>query len=218
MVSEQLSPEQLELAAIMKQARKDNKISQLEIAPRLGLNNATLSKYENGKLPFPDSVLIKLSNIYNLDYYTLPGVEKPRLVGSKETMPLIGTIVAGRPLVTYSNPTQVQVPSEIKEKYPNGYLLETSGDSMNKLFPDGQLLVIDPDEEVETGKVYAVRINGDETTVKRVIKGKRLLVLEPDSYDPSYKPMLIDDPMVLSEVYIEGRVVWDMANPGKKKY
>ncbi|WP_430620357.1 LexA family protein [Enterococcus sp. DIV0800] len=218
MTGEQLSEDQLKVAAIMKQARKGKKLSQLEVAPKLGLNNATLSKYENGKLPFPDSILIKLSNMYDIDYYSLPGVVKPRLVGSRETMQLIGTIVAGKPLVTYSDPEDIQVPAEIKEAYPNGYLLEASGDSMNRLFPDGQLLVVDPDSEVESGLVYAVRINGDETTVKRVIVGKNLLVLQPDSYDERYKPWMIDDPLVLSEVCIEGKIVWDFANPNKRKY
>jgi repressor LexA len=218
MATDKLNEDQLKVAAIMKQARKEKKLSQLEIAPKLGLNNATLSKYENGKLPFPDSILIKLSNLYSIDYYSLPGVVKPRLIGSRETMPLIGTIVAGKPLVTYSNPEEIQVPAEIKENYPNGYLLETSGESMNRLFPDGQLLVIDPDAEIESGLVYAVRINGDETTVKRVICGKNLLVLQPDSYDDGFKPWMIDDPITLSEVCIEGKVVWDMANPNKRKY
>lgn len=218
MAENKLTQEQLEVAAILKQARKEKKLSQLEVAPKVGLNNATLSKYENGKLPFPDSILIKLSNLYGIDFYSLPGVTKPRLVGSIETMQLIGTIVAGKPLVTYANPEDIQVPAEIKETYPNGYLLEASGDSMNRLFPDGQLLVIDPDADVESGLVYAVRINGDETTVKRVICGKNLLVLQPDSYDDSYRPWMIDDPIVLSEVCIEGKVVWDFANPNKKKY
>ncbi|MEG0900259.1 MAG: S24 family peptidase [Oscillospiraceae bacterium] len=78
--------------------------------------------------------------------------------------------------------------------------------------------IVDPKKKVESKDVGVIRLNGTETTVKRVYYMKNGIVLEPDSSDSNYRSMLITNPDELKDVHIEGKVVWDMANPYKKKY
>ena len=54
----------------LRNLREDNDYSQKQIAEMLYIDQSTYSRYENGLLDIPLSILIKLSNIYNvsIDY------------------------------------------------------------------------------------------------------------------------------------------------------
>lgn len=204
------------LVDIIRNRRKELKITQEELGKVMGVSKFAVSKYENGDRPFPRENLPEVAELLNLDYFFLTG--KTPVKGTSETMPLIGKVIAGSPLESYPDPTPYEVPSSIKQSHPFGYLLEVTGDSMDQLFPDGQLVLVDPKQEVHTKDVAVVRINGTETTIKRVYLMDRGIVLEPVSNNDKYRSIMITNPEDLAEIHIEGKVVWDMANPNKKKY
>ncbi|WP_308618620.1 LexA family transcriptional regulator [uncultured Enterococcus sp.] len=205
------------LIEIIKNRRKELKISQEQLGKAMGgLSKFAISKYENGERKFPREYLPEVAQLLDLDYYYLSG--KKAVIGSNSYADFIGRVVAGQPLETYPDPIKVEVPAAIKEKHPYAYYLEVDGDSMNNLFLDGQLILVDPKAEVKSKDIAVVRINGTETTVKRIYFMNTGIVLEPDSNDPKFRSILITKPTDLEEVHIEGKVVWDMANPFKKKY
>ena len=82
---------------------------------------------------------------------------------------------------------------------------------MNKVLPDGCYAYIAPAEELEihSGDIAAVKVNGDEATVKRVKLYDDLVILEPESTNPEHKRRIIDsnDPDA-PYVRLLGRVVW----------
>lgn len=83
-----------------------------------------------------------------------------------------------------------------------------TGNSMNRLFPEGSLVLVDPDEPVRDGDVGVVFVNGDDATVKRVFLGPGTVRLHPESYDPEYRDRVIDSADPDSpEVRMVGRVV-----------
>lgn len=207
-----------EIADLIEKYRKTRKISQEELGKKLGVNRSTISRYASHEIPFPENKIITAAKALDVDYSFLIGEDLITATGRTMVKPLIGRIVAGRPLETYEIPEEVEIPFNIGMKHPNSKLLEITGNSMNKLFPDGQYVLIDPEEEVYNGDVAAVRLNCTEYTVKRFYKLKSGVVLEPDSYDESQHSIMITNPIELEEVYIEGKVVWDMANPSKRKY
>ena len=63
---------------------------------------------------------------------------------------------------------------------------------MNRLFPDGSLVLIDPDADVRNGDVAVVFVNGDDATLKRVYFEGDAIRLHPESYDPEYRDRVID--------------------------
>ena len=85
------------------------------------------------------------------------------------------------------------------------------GDSMNLVLPEGCYAYIAPSDElaVNSGDIAAVKVNGDEATVKRVRIYDDLVILEPESTNQDHKRRIIDktDPDA-PEVRILGRVVW----------
>jgi hypothetical protein len=61
----------------------------------------------------------------------------------------------------------------------------------------------------EDGKVYAVTVNGDCATIKRVRRLANGCELLPESTDPTYRPELYDfSEEGTPEVRSTGRVVW----------
>lgn len=207
-----------EIADLIEKYRKMRNISQERLGKLLGVNRSTISRYASHEIPFPENKIITAAKALDIDYSFLVGEELMPTKGKTMVKPLVGKIVAGQPLESYEVPEDIEIPYNIGMKHPNGKLLEITGASMNRLFPEGQYVLIDPDETVYNGDVAAVRLNGTEYTVKRFYKLKNGIVLEPDSHEDNYHPIIITNPMELEEVHIEGKVVWDMRNPSKKKY
>ena len=120
-----------------------------------------------------------------------------------------GSIAAGVPVDMQEIQDWLPVPREIAEKHPDGFLLKVSGTSMDRVLPDGCHAFIAPTKEVISGKRYALTINGYDATLKRVEVLANGLRLVPESYDPTFKPMVYDfaDPEC-ENVAILGRVVW----------
>ena len=128
--------------------------------------------------------------------------------GSVE-VPVLGRIAAGTPreAIPQSQENHDTTKSLLRD-HPKAFWLKISGNSMNRLFPDGALVLIDPDEEIRNGDVAAVFVNGDDATVKRVYFEDGAIRLHPESYDPEYRDRVIDssDPDA-PDVRMIGRVV-----------
>lgn len=125
-------------------------------------------------------------------------------------VPLYGSIAAGEPIEMIAYDNKYPVPSKIRAKYPNGFLLKVDGESMNRVLPNGCYAYIDPAKTVDVPmKPYAVCVNGYDATIKRVRALNNGFELVPDSNDPTYKPTVydygVDD---TPEITVIGRVVW----------
>ena len=108
-------------------------------------------------------------------------------------MPLFGSISAGTPREALCISDSHHATEEsLYRSHPNGFWLTVSGNSMNRLFPDGSLVLIDPDAEVRNGDVGVVFVNGDDATLKRVYFEYDSIRLHPESYDPEYRDRVID--------------------------
>ena len=59
------------------------------------------------------------------------------------------------------------------------YALRVRGDSMEPKFPEGCIIIVEPEEDALPGKYVIVRQNGDEATFKQLIKDGSTLLLKP---------------------------------------
>lgn len=102
-------------------------------------------------------------------------------------VPLYGAIAAGTPIEMVPVEGSQPVPSEVRRRYPDAFLLKVEGDSMNKILPNGCYALVDPCATVErNGAPYAVCVNGYDATIKRVNRLNNGFELVPDSTDPTY--------------------------------
>lgn len=130
-------------------------------------------------------------------------------------MPLLGRIAAGRGLeaVAVGDEAYSLAAELLGSRGRNRYLLRVVGQSMiGAHIADGDLLVIEEDEDPPDGTVVAALIgNGDEVTVKRLYRERGeagdLLRLRPENGDH-------EDLVVPAEdVTLQGRVVYVVHPP-----
>ena len=124
-------------------------------------------------------------------------------------VPLYGSIAAGQPIEMDNVESSFVIPSQIKNRYPNAFLLKVEGESMNKRLPNGSYALIDPTSEVIAGRAYAVCVNGYDATIKRVIPLENGFELLPDSTDPTIKGKVFDYGVEGTDtIAVIGEVVW----------
>lgn len=102
-------------------------------------------------------------------------------------VPVISSMAAGTPIELMPVDSTHPVPSAVHDKYPKARLFKIEGESMNRILPNGCYALVDPcDEVTQSGKPYAVCVNGYNATVKRVELLNNGFRLVPDSTDPTY--------------------------------
>lgn len=168
----------------LKEARKQARLTQKDVALAIGVNQNTYSYWETGKTKVDNVTLKKLSELFNVsvDYLlgndglpNLPGISQ--LPPENKKIPIIGSVKCG--------------PNGLAYQYLEGYVLvgeeykgdivafRCTGDSMKDLgITDGDLAIVRLQEDVECGELAVVTISGDEGTLKRVRKFEYGIILE----------------------------------------
>lgn len=209
------------LGEIIKKYRKENNLSLRAFASKCGLSYTYISMleknidYRTGKpiAPTLDSVKY-ISNAMGIpidDLLKMLDDEQEFKLNEDVSpnnlsiIPILGTVKAGYDWLAEENVVDYIA---LKENIPNikeYYALRITGDSMLPLLSDGDLVIVHDQDDVESGQTAVVLINGDEATVKKVIKtneGIELHAMNP--YYPVKK--FTYDEMNTVPVKIIGRV------------
>ncbi|MBM3313698.1 transcriptional repressor LexA [candidate division WOR-3 bacterium] len=102
-----------------------------------------------------------------------------------DTLPLIGRIAAGSPLLAVEN-VEAQVSLS---RFRGCFLLRVKGDSMKYAgIIDDDMVVVRPQTTAENGEIVAALL-GNEATVKRLRKGETEVVLAPEN--PEFEPIVV---------------------------
>lgn len=181
-----------------------NKKDRNDIARDLDLPYTTVTSWCKGEFyPRIDKIQL-LANYF--------GIQKSDLVESKanseitfSTIPILGTVKAGYDWLAEENIIDYIT---LKETIPNVkecYALRITGDSMLPLLSEGDLVIVHDQDDVESGQTAVVLINGEEATVKKVVKTTEGIELH--SMNPYYpvKKFTFED-MKNIPVKIIGRV------------
>lgn len=103
-------------------------------------------------------------------------------------IPVYGTIPAGIPITAIQDIDDYEEidPSMLRggKRY---FGLKVKGNSMYPMFMEGDTIIVRQQPDCESGQVCAVRVNGDDATLKKVIKQGATTVLQP--LNPEYEPM-----------------------------
>lgn len=199
----------------IKKLREEFRMTQQELADKLGGAKSTIAMYENETRKPSMEVLIKLSEIFNCSIDYLLGKSEMKDSGLKDKLfliPIVGKVAAGKPILADENiegylpidPLMYHLTS------PDGFFfLQIQGESMNKLIKNGSYALIKKQDYAENGDVIVAIVNGDnEATVKRYKQlNNQFVMLEPVSEDNSFQPITID--LKTTKFSIIGKVVGD---------
>lgn len=108
--------------------------------------------------------------------------------GNNNCIPIYGTIPAGIPIAAIQD---IEGYEEIDPSMLRGgkryFGLKVKGNSMYPMFMEGDTIIVRQQPDCESGQVCAVRVNGDDATLKKVIKQGGTTILQP--LNPEYEPM-----------------------------
>lgn len=155
----------------LKFLREEKGLFQSDIAKFLGVSISAVGFYENEKRDMSPDTIVKLANYF--------GVSTDYLLGKSDSrngdvpiskIPILGTVKAGYDWLAEENIVDYIT---LKENIPNVdeyYALRITGDSMLPLLAEGDLVIVHDQDDVESGQTAVVLINGEEATVKKVVK------------------------------------------------
>lgn len=199
----------------IKKLRAKYNLSQKELGEIAGVSDKAVSTWETGLKEPRMGAIQKIADHFGIlksDIIEDAKIHRKELCGDSVQMPLLGSIAAGVPLEMVPVKEMINVPREVAEMYPNAFLVQVTGDSMNKIIPSNALALIDPTQEVRNGDIAAVSVNGYDATLKRFYKFQNGITLEPESYNPANKTQFYDsNDHEFNPIHIKGKLVWYMA-------
>lgn len=182
------------LADLVRRARREVKLTQYELARKLGCTDSYVAKIETGKAYPSIDFLIRLFEELKIDErhlvtVALPQSLKPILekvmhgvrrgAPSLRPLPIFGEIVAGSPAETQRKPiAELEVLPETWSL--SRYALKVSGDSMSPTIQPGDLILVDTSLRPRQNDIIACVLNG-EATLKRYIKRGTIILLKADN-------------------------------------
>lgn len=194
-------------------ALADREDSRVSFAKRIGVSKQTVNNWVNGANAPDIEMIATIASSYDVPLSAiLDGrvtVDHVREQQGWTDVPLFGSISAGTPIEMIPIEDTFVIPTAIRDRYPDSFLLKVCGESMNKILPNGSYALVNPTSEAIDGKAYAVAVNGYDATIKRVRHLDNGIELSPDSTDPTIRPMVFDyaDPEA-ETVTVIGEVVW----------
>ena len=194
--------------SVIKNRRLELQLTMKEVAEKVGVSEATVSRWESGDienmrrdkiaslakaLQIPPAVLMGWDDI--------PSYPSVHPVATRK-LPMLGSVPCGEPVfMSEEYEFQVDTTDEIKADF----VLKCKGDSMiGARIYDGDIVFVRKQETVENGEIAVVAVE-DEATLKRFYKYNDLIVLRAEN--PAYKDMVFT-PADHKQIRILGKAVW----------
>lgn len=203
------------LIEIIKVKMDERGINRAELARMTGLSKSSISRILDGKQNnLTQDTKDKLFKSLNIEREEIN--REKSLSSFKDTnsyhrvapkmIKIVGVIRAGVPLLVTENfEGEIMVDAETLNSGKIHYAVRVKGDSMDREFSEGTVLVVEKVDMVESGDIAIVGINGDEATVKMVQFHDNNVVLVPMSNNPKYVPMIKD--FKKDDIHIFGKVI-----------
>lgn len=206
------------ISANIKKLRTDRDWTQEQLAEKVGVTRSTVTQWETGwSQPRMGAIErlaaafgVSVSEMVDEGSHALPkGAIFPK-PSPRATAPLLGRVHAGDAQEPDIIEDKIELPYSVRQSHPNAYFLQVEGDCMDKVYPEGCYILVDPDREPANGSIAAVMIDGRDAVMRRILRTASTMVLAPESWNPKHEDIVItssDD----CTVELVGTVVWFQA-------
>lgn len=188
--------------------RKRCGLSQAELAEELGITQGAVAAWESGANTPSSKNLISLASALNTSFGELSGVKAMPARGRSGYVPLkvLGKTHAGDPIEAIEDITEIEIPESVARRHPEAFGLVVEGECMNRRFPNGCVVLVDPCGTLYNGCAVVADIYGD-SVLRTYMRGQSYLLLAADSYEEHEDMIFQGD----EEVNLVGVVVWYQA-------
>lgn len=191
------------IGARIRKSRKDLGLSMEELGKLVDLHESTVQRYEVGKIKDIEiETIITFAKALKVKPEYLLGWDVSDEYSNSIMIPVYGSIPAGVPLEAIEDiQGEVDIPVDWTKGDKEYIALKVKGDSMYPKYLDGDTVIIQLQNDCESGQDCACYVNGYEATLKTVIKHIGKIELKP--INPNYPPKTYKHP---GEVEIVGIV------------
>ncbi len=177
----------------LKKLREEKRLTQKDLAEKLSLTPKAISFYELGSREPSGDALIRMAHILGTTTDYLLGnsttKEADQKVGRGVRIPVLGRVVAGIPIEAVEEILDYEEITPELAATGEFFALKIRGHSMEPRMMEGDVVIVRRQDDVDSGDVAIVLVNGDEATVKRVKKqpeGITLIATNTSVYEPHF--------------------------------
>lgn len=218
------------LGELIKKYRDENNLTMQDFANMSGLSKGYISMLEKNRHPQNDKKIIPsiatfnkvanamrisieqlLTQVDNNQLVDVSGEDCPDMnipkISKGISIPILNTVVAGMPIDAYEDILGYEEISRELASTGEFFALKIKGDSMLPVLQENDIIIVRQQSDVESGDIAIVLINGDNATVKKVMKqesGITLIAFNPAVYEPHFYS---NDDIESLPVTIAGKVV-----------
>ena len=191
---------------ILRSLRKQQGLTQKEVADKLGIHCTTYTKYETGASEPSFEMLNKLADLYDISTDYLFGRTNKSGAKSGKLIPVLGDVAAGIPIEAITDIVDYEEIDATMARTGEFFGLRIKGDSMEPRMREGDVVIVRKQDTAETGDTVVVLVNGNSATVKKIKYGPDGITLLPTN--PAHDPFFYSAAEVEQlPVRVIGRVV-----------
>lgn len=205
----------------LKKAMNIRNLKQVDLVNKTGIDKTLINKYLAGIMKAKQDKLTILANALNINEVWLMGYDVPmeknfsikkdlKLYGGdknyNQLFPILGLVKAGYDYFAEENCIgYISLDKDVSD-IENYFALKVAGDSMQPILYENDYVVVHKQDDVDNGQVAIILINGDEATIKKVIKYNDHIELQ--AFNPYYPKKILsknDDFKIIGKV-VEARI------------
>lgn len=191
------------------QLRKELNLTQTDFAEKIGFSRTAVSAWEIGRNEPSNEDTIKIADFFGVSVdYIIGKTNNRKGESSSSAIVLVyGTIPAGIPMEMIEDIIDTEeIPADMLKGGKQYFGLRVKGNSMFPEYLDGDTIILEKLEDVESGSDAVVMVNGDDGTFKRIFKNENGIILQP--LNPEFQPMIYTNEQIEKlPIKVIGKVV-----------
>lgn len=213
------------LGQIIKEYRDKHDCSMAAFAAKSGISKAYISLLEKNKHPktgkpispsiqcikqVADAIGMNFDDLFktlegNVTVSSVTNLSNPVSIQSTR-IPVLGSVPAGIPIEAIQDVIDYEEIDSDTASKGEYFALKIKGDSMEPRICEGDVVIVKKQDDVESGDIAIVMVNGNDATIKRLIKYQDGIRLIPSN--PVYEPIYFTNKEILEKpVKVIGKVI-----------
>lgn len=193
------------LNKILKELSTTQK-TQKELCEFLGIGKQAFSDWKSGKSSSYMKYLPQIADFFGVSVDYLLDKSSPKKELNVLRIPVYGQVAAGIPIEAIEDIDDYEEVDASTVPHGEYMALRIKGHSMEPKMSEGDVVIVHLQDDVNTGDIAVVLVNGGEATCKKIKKTPDGVILI--STNPDYEPMFFSNQDIVElPVRILGKVV-----------
>lgn len=203
--------QELNMGQKIKLLREKHNLTLEQVGNIVGVGKSTVRKWETGEIANMrrDKIAALAKALHTTPAYLMDWNDNTQLTENKGVqIPVLGYVRAGYPIYAEENIIDYEEISTTMAASGEFFGLRICGNSMEPRMFENDVVIVRKQPDIESGEIAVVLVNGDEGTVKKIIKSENGILLVPLNSNCSYEPHFYSNEEIENcPVTIAGKVV-----------